>query len=355
MNLGIILGIGESLNQMDKFGQKDRFINNYLRKYAKHFDKIYLFSYENETCSLPKNITIISKKSSLHRYLYALLIAIINRKQINDCDILRGFGLTSAVPALLTQKPFIFNLPYDYNKFLKIEKKYYFIPLFYILEKIAFLRANIILVATKHKFKTLKEKKFIYLPNGVDLRTYFKKDNTSKGIVFVGRLERQKNLFFLIDAVSKLPKHLRSVTFIGTGSLETDLRNHATKKNVTLTIIHPVENTKLPILLRKYAIFALPSMAEGSPKVLLEAMAIGLVPVVTNFSTAKEIIKDNMSGFITNYDVNAYSRRMEILIKNPNLCKKMSQFAVESIASKFNLEKLILKEINILKTQMATS
>ncbi len=356
MNLGILLGIGESLSQMEKSGQKGRFINQYLTRYSKDFEKVYLFSYADESDNLPKNVILVPKKSSLHRYLYALLIPLINRKQIKDCDVIRGFGLTSAVPALLISKPFIrrktsfiFNLPYDYSGFLKIEKKYYLIPLFKVLEKLAFSKAKIVLVATKQMLKTQKRLKFIYFPNGVDLTVFRRKGSLGKGLVFIGRLEKQKNLFFLIDAVSKLPENMRSVTFVGSGSQEFHLKKYATKKKVSLKILPPIKNSQLPKLLSKFSIFTLPSLAEGSPKVLLEAMALGLVPVVTNFSTAKEVIKDNLNGFITNYDAKTYSRKLEMLIKDSDLRKKMSKNAIQSVSDNFNLEKLIAHEIKILK------
>lgn len=350
MNLGIFLGIGESLSQMEKSGQKDRFINLYLKRYAKDFSKVYLFSYENESCTLPENVIVVPKKSSLHRYLYSLLILIVNRKEVKDCDVIRGFGLTSAIPAFMVPKPFIFNLPYSYSEFLKVEKKYLLIPIFYLLEKLAIQRASKVLVATKQKLNNLTGSKFIYLPNGVDLTVFKSKDRPGKGVVFVGRLEKQKNLFFLIDAVSKLPSKMRAITFIGSGSLKTNLKEYASQKKVLLTLISPVDNLRLPKVLERFSILSLPSLAEGSPKALLEAMAVGLVPVVTNFSTAREIVTDDRNGFITSYDIKAYSRKLEILIRNNDLRSKMSKNAVLSISHNFNQEKLISNEIKILKS-----
>ncbi len=349
MNLGIFLGIGESLKQMEKSGQKDRFISLYLAKYAKDFDKVYLFSYENESCSLPANVFIVSKKSSIHRYLYSLLIPIISHKQVNNCDIIRGFGLTSAVPALLTSKPFIFNWPYNYIEFLKIEKKYFLISIYYVLEKIAFMRAKIVLVATKQKLNNLTGDKFIYLPNGVDLAVFKSKGTLGKGIVFIGRLEKQKNLIFLLDAVSKLPRKLRLITFFGSGSQEPILKEYAILKKVSLNIQSPVNNVELPRVLRKFSIFALPSLAEGNPKVLLEAMATGLVPVVTNFITAREVVKNSQNGFITNYETIEFSNKLKMLSENSELGKKMSRNAVRTISENFNIDKLIAKEVSLIK------
>lgn len=348
MNLGIFLGIGESLDQMEKAGQKNRFINLYLKKYAKEFNYVYLFSYNNESSDLPKNVILVPNRSRLHRYLYALLLPIIHNKEITNCNVVRGFGLSSAVSSFLLTKPFVFNWAYDYIKFLKIDNKYLLIPVFKLLELFAFLRANKIFVATKQKLKTLKNPKFIYLPNGVDLKAFNLK-SAGKGPVFVGRFEKQKNLFFLIDAIAKLPVLYRVITFIGQGSQKSLLIKYAAIQKVSLKILPPVKNIDLPKLLSKFSILTMTSLAEGSPKVLLEAMAIGLVPVVTDFSTAREIIDDGENGYITKYDTVEYSKLLESLLSYSIAVNKMSQNAKQTIANNFNLEKLLNQEINILK------
>lgn len=348
MNLGIFLGIGESLKQMEKSGQKDRFINLYLKKYVENFDQVYLFSYDNESLNLPKNITLVPNRSGLHRYLYALLLPIIHHKEVASCDVFRGFGLSSTISSFLLTKPFVFNWAYDYQKFLKIEDNYLLIPFFKLLERLAFFRANKILVATKEKIKTLKNSKFIYLSNGVDLKNFNSK-KLGKGLVFVGRLEKQKNLYFLINAVSKLPSAQRAITFIGQGSQESSLVKYASKQKVSHKILPPVKNTDMPKLLRRFSILTLTSLAEGSPKILLEAMAIGLVPVVTDFPTSREVIDDGKNGYITKYETAEYSRRLETLLEDDKVLAKMSQNAKQTITDNFNLENLLNREIKILK------
>lgn len=348
MNLGIFLGVGEGLKQMEESGQKDRFINLFLKKYAKGFDQIYLFSYDNELVSLPENIKHIPNKSNLHRYLYSLLLPILHNKEIADCDVVRGFGLSSSLSSFLLSKPFVFNWAYDYQKFLSIESKYLLIPIFKLLESLAFLRANKVLVATKEKLKSLIGSKFIYLPNGVDLERFNVK-SSGKGLVFIGRLEKQKNLFFLIDSIALVPQSQREITFVGKGSLEKDLVKYADKKGVSLKVLSPVKNADLPKLLSRFSVFTLTSLAEGSPKILLEAMATGLVPVTTDFQTAREIVSDNKNGYITGYDAAEYSNRVESLLSNKSLLGKMSQNAKQTISDNFNLKTLLNQEIKILK------
>ena len=348
MTLGIFLGIGESLSQMEKSGQTGRFINSYLRRYAKDFRKVYLFSYADESYKLPGNVILVANKYHMHRYLYAPLLPIVNLRQVLECNVIRGFGLTSAIPAFFIFKPFTFNWPYDYAQFLRIEKKYLLIPIFKILEILAFLKADKVFVATKIKLKKLHGQKYIFIPNGVDQSIFKEQGSRKKGLVFVGRFEKQKNLFFLIDAVSNLPAKFRSITFIGSGPQEEALTKYSLKKGVVLKIIAPVTHLKLPELLRRFSIFTFPSLAEGSPKVLLEAMALGLVPVVTNFSTAREIVASGKNGYVTTYNVDDYSQRLESLLSDDGLTKKISESAKLSIAKNFSLEHLLTDEIKAL-------
>lgn len=351
MNLGIIFGIGESFKQISESGQQERFIKSFITPYSKVFKKIYVFSYENENVNvkLPSNVILVSKGIKVHRYLYAILLPIIHREEFSNCDVVRGFGLVSSVSSFLLNKPFVFNWAYDYRQFLLIDKKYFLIPIFKLLERLAFIRADKVLVATKQKLNKVKGQKFIYSSNGVDVNIFNQKKINGKGLVFVGRFEEQKNLFFLLDSVSLLPAKLRFITFVGSGSQEKALKRYAAKKKVKLIIIPPMPNSDLPKLLNHFSIFTLPSFAEGIPKVLLEAMASGLVPVVTEFPTAKEVIKDGLDGYITPFDKYVYTQRLQTLLEDDSLRSKISKKSKLKIENKFNLQHVITNEIKVLK------
>jgi glycosyltransferase involved in cell wall biosynthesis len=349
MNLGIFLSPGDSLKLMAESGQDERFINIYLKKYSKNFEKVYVFSYANEQRKIGNSIYIIPKKSNLHRILYGILLPLINKSEIKNCDVIRGFGLASAISSIFLTRPFVFNWAYNYIEFVKIERKPLYIPFYFLLEKFALLKAANVFIATKPKFKNLRgKKKFIYLPNGVDLRV-FKNKGKGKGLIYVGRLEEQKNLFFLLDAVSYLPKKNREITFIGSGSQKDLLAKYAIKKQIKLSILKPIKNSLLPKFLGKFAVFVLASLSEGSPKVLLEAMAAGLAPVVNNFATAADIIIDGKNGFLINYDKKDFAQKLMLLLNNTKHCAKISKNATVTIKNNFNQEKLINQEINTLK------
>ena len=78
-------------------------------------------------------------------------------------------------------------------------------------------------------------------------------------------------------------------------------------------------------------------------------MATGLVPVVTNFPTAKEVINNGQEGFITNFDQKDFASKVQLLLSDEKLYKKMSSSAVSRIKREFDQDLLIRKEISILK------
>ena len=62
MNLGIFLHKGGSLEDFRKVGQDKRFIDIYLKRYSKNFNKVYVFSYADEKRNdLPENVIIVPK------------------------------------------------------------------------------------------------------------------------------------------------------------------------------------------------------------------------------------------------------------------------------------------------------
>lgn len=350
MNLGIFLSPGESLNLMKKTGQDVRFIELYLKKYSKEFKKVYVFSYDDvEKTVLPENVILVGNKNRLPRLLYSMLLPFINKKAISDCDVIRGFGLASSLSGILTWKPFVFNWAFDYISFSKIEGKPYYVPLYFVLEKLAFMKAHKVFIATKKKMRKLNEDKFIYLPNGVDTNLFKPNLRNKLGILYVGRLEKQKNLFFLLDAIALLPKSFRKVTFLGFGSLKEKLQKYAREKNVQLTIHDPIPNSNLPNFFADYSIFTLTSFAEGSPKALLEAMAVGLVPIVTNFETAKDVVNNANNGYIINDNKEEFSAKIKNLLENKDLWLNLSKNASLKISTEFNMRTLINEEIRILK------
>ena len=355
MTLGIFLATGDSFKDMAKTGQDVRFKKFYLSAFAKEFSKVYVFSYTNEKVNdLPRNVILVANKYALHRYLYGFLMPIINIKYVLDCDVIRAYHLSGTIPAIISRiflgKPFIFNWAYDYPKFAQIENKNLQAIFFKLLSPLAIFFSSKIFAANKPIFKELPKSKAIYLPNGVDTNffrpTKIKPKHKRIQVLSVGRLEKQKNFENLIKAMSKVNADL---TIVGSGSLKSHLMQIAKQQKVNLKIIDKVENTKMPKIYNQADIFVLPSYLEGSPKVLMEAMACGLPVVATDNEGNKDIINNGENGLLVNESIEGLSSGIKTILENKNLMEKLRKKARKKIEKDFSLTLLLRTENYVLK------
>ncbi|MBA7631722.1 D-inositol-3-phosphate glycosyltransferase [subsurface metagenome] len=93
--------------------------------------------------------------------------------------------------------------------------------------------------------------------------------------------------------------------------------------------------------LKAFDIFVLPSVKEGFPWTILEAMAAEVPIVATEVSAIPEVLKNNQSAILVKpKNPKRLTEVIESLIKNPELKEKLIQQARETVEKKFTLEKL---------------
>ena len=140
----------------------------------------------------------------------------------------------------------------------------------------------------KSKKTSSKDIQIIY--NGTDVKTINKipKQKTKYDIIFVGRLNYQKNLPLLIKSIAELKKYDKSfknikVAILGDGEKKQELKDLIKKLNLEKNFIFlgkTKNKQKIYKELKSAKIFTLPSILEGFPLTIIEANAAGL-PVIT--------------------------------------------------------------------------
>ena len=94
-------------------------------------------------------------------------------------------------------------------------------------------------------------------------------------------------------------------------------------------------------LLQALDIFALPSLSEGIPMALLEAMAASRAVVASRVGGIPEIIEDGFEGFLVEpMDVNGLAERCLRLIESPDMAQKMGQMARARVERDFSAENM---------------
>src|SRR3989338_2208200 len=306
--LGIVLPMGQSKKHLEESGQWSLWESE-LAEYKKAFDGVELFEY---------------RYSDWRRFAEAKLLPLIQSKRFRRCSVLKAVHLTGAIPCLAVKLlygiPYVLSYGYRYDEFAALERKWGAWLFAKMLTPIAIRFADGVMVPTeKLRFyvENFGAKRIEVIPNGVDIGRFASKQKTKNkkqeaiNILFVGRLEKQKNLKSLVRAVSKLKilkKKIRDrvsknliplkLVFIGSGSLKYELTELAQKLDVDFQTKAPMANEKLPEVYRQADIFVLPSFIEGHPKALIEAMSCGLPCLASNISGMDEIIVDGKNGLL---------------------------------------------------------
>jgi glycosyltransferase involved in cell wall biosynthesis len=110
----------------------------------------------------------------------------------------------------------------------------------------------------------------------------------------------------------------------------------------------------VPALLAAADLFVLPSLWEGLPLVLLEAMAAGLPAVVTAVGGNPEVVENGVSGVLVPAgDEQALAAAMLSLLNNPLRRQQMGQAARERFDRYFSLRRFIEAHENLYEQMLA--
>ncbi len=136
----------------------------------------------------------------------------------------------------------------------------------------------------------------MHVTNCVDIGQFVPADNrqatAAKEICFVGRLEQQKGLEYLIRAINLLRKELDDIkiTIVGDGSMRSALEALCEQMSVGQYIVFAGARDEVLSYYQRARVFVLPSLSEGLPLTLLEAMACGLAVIASDVGGNREVL-----------------------------------------------------------------
>lgn len=124
-------------------------------------------------------------------------------------------------------------------------------------------------------------------------------DGPPKGFLFVGRMDTQKGVDVLLEALARRAGAW-PVTLIGGGWMEDEYRDLANRLGVagSTTFAGLVPHDEVCASAHQYNAFVLPSRAENCPLVLLEAMAAGLPVVASRVGGIPEVVEHEESALL---------------------------------------------------------
>jgi glycosyltransferase involved in cell wall biosynthesis len=159
----------------------------------------------------------------------------------------------------------------------------------------------------------------------------------------VGRLDAQKGHVFLLEAVAKLRAlHAVKCVIAGDGPLKAELERKIRELGLQDSVRLAGELGDIPGWLPALDIFVQPSLWEGLPNALLEAMALGLPAVATRVDGIPEVVRHEVSGFLCEpKDSQALFLPIHDLVADEGLRLKLGESARKVILENFKLSDMI--------------
>lgn len=148
-------------------------------------------------------------------------------------------------------------------------------------------------------------------------------------IICVANLVPKKNIELLIRVAQQLPS--ASFLVVGDGPLKNRLQATCSDGNIhNVAFCGKLDRTSLALRMVAAKVFYLPSLAEGTPTAMMEAMTLGLPVVTTPSNDYQELIRQGENGFVTeDFSVDSSVRALLILLTNPDRMQKISRTNAE--------------------------
>jgi glycosyltransferase involved in cell wall biosynthesis len=165
-------------------------------------------------------------------------------------------------------------------------------------------------------------------------------------IGFIVRMTIQKDPFVLIRAMKIVMQKNNEVVLlmVGDGDLKQEAVQMVNEFNLSSNIIFEDFRQDVPDVLKAIDIYCLPSLWEGLPIGVLEAMSMSKVVIATPVDGTKEIITDMENGILV--PVRDEEKLAEAILQVHNdkeLQKRLSENAVKTIHEKFSIEEMVKK------------
>ena len=166
-------------------------------------------------------------------------------------------------------------------------------------------------------------------------------------IVMVARCAEQKDHSLLLHAFARMT-HPANLVFVGDGPKLTFLKAEASELNVTNRVEFLGDRFDIAEILSHSHVFALASKWEGLPLSILEAMRAGLPVIASNVGGIPEAVADGKTGFLVERgDVSAFRARLNSLLDEPALRRRMGAAGRERYEHAFTLDHMLRKTLAV--------
>lgn len=317
-------------------------------------------------------VIALNKRGKFDIFVIFKIITVIKQNKIDIVSThLWAADVFGRLAAILAKTPIIVSTVHR----VELEKKWWQ----WKLEKLLGNRTDIFIAVANavknhyHQQSGVPLSKIAYIPNSIELEkfkiqgdiTYLHKELnlTSQNFILLclGRLSKEKGHKYLFEALSLLNGQYRfKLLVVGEGPLRNSLQSMVHSLQLDDKVIFTGQRNDIPQILEISDCLVLPSLYEGLPTCILEAMAMSKPVIATTVGGTQELIKNGEAGFIVEpRNPTALSEAITKLIKMPDRERRelglkgreivINNFSIENIAKETENVFLELVEKNIKK------
>lgn len=187
--------------------------------------------------------------------------------------------------------------------------------------------------------------------NGVDCKTFFPDETVDRKfqVLFVGRLKPDKGAGTVVDAFSELDERYDSLTLkmVGEGPQREELERVVGERGLTdrVSFEGAVAYDRMPQLYNESEVFVLPSLSEGMPRTVLEALACG-VPAVTTDLPQLEPVLDGAGATVPPNSPERLASAVDELLADDDGRRRKGRTGRERILQHHNWEETVERTTN---------
>lgn len=194
--------------------------------------------------------------------------------------------------------------------------------------------------------------------NGLDFSKLKKRSGTLlhdiPRIIYVGRLEEQKNPELLLRALSYI-KRPWQLTVVGDGSLRQKLCNLAYELRIAPRVNFLGVREDVPDLLADHDLFCFPSKWEGFGLAVVEGAATGIPVLCSDLPVLRELLDDSQVTFVSSDDIQAWSQAIREVLSNPGPYMEKARRAMEADWQKFEQQNMMNEYADLYQEVLADS
>ena len=365
IRLVVFFSRGMSLAGWQRAGMFERELALY-RHLQPHCDRITFFTYgdnhEHELAKALPGLVVLPNRWRLPANLYSVVGPWFHRRALAEATVFKTNQLNGAWAAVVAKRysraKLIARGGFLWSDFVeRLHPHSWRMAIAWKLERWVYQSADVAVATAEAdgariaRRYHLDDSRVRVIPNFVDTAVFRPMPEITREsgrLLFVGRLDAQKNVTALLEALETLPDV--TLDLVGDGPLAAPLRALAERLRLRVNFLGTRPHVELPALFARASAFVLPSHYEGHPKALLEAMACGTPVVGADAPGIREIITHKVNGVLCGTSAQEIHSELAALLGDAPLRAAISAGGVDYVRRTCSLDAVAALELQLLQS-----